>query len=240
MKESLGTNDLLLHVDFSESYKNQQQNEIQTAYFGSKCFSIFTACAYYRSTADDDRIESLCVTVVTESSEHNRACALTCIKKVVMEVERLTGPHYNSIDIWTDGCSAQFRSRYVFFLAAKSLLKSKKLAWNYNERHHGKGPMEGVGGTLKRSVFNAVKSGKIVVNNSEVFAIAANDILNGIHIIFMHDDEIMTEPEGVDEATYIHKGYPSNSSIRSSREQKRSAIIKFYELSNDETPFFTR
>ena len=100
--------------------------------------------------------------------------------------------------------------------------------------------MEGVGGTLKRSVFNAVKSGKIVVNNSEGFAIAANDIVNGIHTIFMHDDEIMTEPQGVDEATYIHKGYPSNSPIRSSREQKRSVIIKFYELSNDETPFFTQ
>ena len=29
--------------------------------------------------------------------------------------------------------------------------------WYYNERHHGKGPMDGVGGTVKNMIFQQVK-----------------------------------------------------------------------------------
>ena len=32
--------------------------------------------------------------------------------------------------------------------------------WSYNERHHGKGPMDGVAGTVKNVIFSEVKSGK--------------------------------------------------------------------------------
>ena len=116
------------------------------------------------------------MTVATESSEHNRACALSCIEKVILEVERLNRRSYNSVEIWIDGCSAQFRSRYVFFLIAKTVLKSKKLSWNYNERWTD-GPMDGVGGTLKRSVFNAVMSGKLVVNNPTILSTIFTEFL---------------------------------------------------------------
>ena len=41
---------------------------------------------------------------------------------------------------------------------------SVQLEWHYNEAHHGKGPMDGVGGTIKRVVFELVKSHKITIN----------------------------------------------------------------------------
>ena len=34
LKDNLKENDLLIHVDYSESYENKQQREIQSAYFG--------------------------------------------------------------------------------------------------------------------------------------------------------------------------------------------------------------
>ena len=37
---------VLLHVDFSKSQKNANQNEIQSAYFEQCSFSIFRECAY--------------------------------------------------------------------------------------------------------------------------------------------------------------------------------------------------
>ena len=42
-----------LNNDYSESCKNAQQNEIQSAYFGHTCFTIFTACCYYGSGLSD-------------------------------------------------------------------------------------------------------------------------------------------------------------------------------------------
>ena len=80
------------------------------------------------------------IAIVTESSEHDRVCALSCVTKVVQTIEDLN----KNIKIWSDGCAAQFRSKFVFYLVAETLLPTKNILWNYNERHHGKGPMDGL------------------------------------------------------------------------------------------------
>ena len=36
-----------IHVDYSKSYNNTQQVEIQSVYFDQQNFSIFTSCSYY-------------------------------------------------------------------------------------------------------------------------------------------------------------------------------------------------
>ena len=52
--------------------------------------------------------------------------------------------------MWSDGFPAQFRSRFVFKLLA-NYRNSLKLQWNYNEAHHGKGPVDGIGGIIKNA-----------------------------------------------------------------------------------------
>ena len=37
---------LKLHVNYSEYYKDKEQDEIQSAYFRHNSFSIFTTCCY--------------------------------------------------------------------------------------------------------------------------------------------------------------------------------------------------
>ena len=49
---------------------------------------------------------------------------------------------------WSDGCAAQFRLRFVFKLLA-DYRPEIQVEWNYNEARHGKGPMDGIGGTVK-------------------------------------------------------------------------------------------
>ena len=44
-----------------------------------------------------------------------------------------------------------------------------KLVWYYNERHNGKGPMDGIGGTIKHLIFRDVKSEKVIIKNAEHF-----------------------------------------------------------------------
>ena len=80
--------------------------------------------------------------MVSESSDHSRIAALTCIDFVIKEVERHTS--LTKIVMWGDGCTAQFRSRFVFKLLA-NYRRDLQLEWNYNETHHGKGPMDGIG-----------------------------------------------------------------------------------------------
>ena len=126
MKATLAPGDLLIHVDFSESYKNQQQNEIQSAYFGNTTSSLFTACAYFRDSTNDHASHH-CTAIVTESSEHGRVCALSCVTKVVQTIEVLNKKSFKNIKIWSDGCAAQFRSKFVFLLGGRDTSNQKYL-----------------------------------------------------------------------------------------------------------------
>ena len=45
-KENVRLNEFIIHVNYSENYKDKEQNEIQSAYFRRNSFSIFTACCY--------------------------------------------------------------------------------------------------------------------------------------------------------------------------------------------------
>ena len=69
VKESLDHGQILAHLDYAESYKNSQQNEIQSAYFGNSLFSIFTACCCTKSL-NNGSLEKDSIAVV---NEHNRA-----------------------------------------------------------------------------------------------------------------------------------------------------------------------
>ena len=69
-KAELSDGDLLVHADFTESYRNDQQNEIRSAYFGNQSFSLFTLCCYFKSVTRE--IKNKSVVVVTEGSDHNR------------------------------------------------------------------------------------------------------------------------------------------------------------------------
>ena len=122
IKESLDHCEILVHVDYAESYKNVHQNEIQSAYFGSSIFSIFIACCYSKSLIDNgDGLKKDSVVVISESKDHNRIAALTCLKKVIEEVEKFNAVKCTKAVVWSDGCAAQFRSRFAFRLLTDCL-----------------------------------------------------------------------------------------------------------------------
>ena len=131
-KANLAKNEILIHVDYSESYENKQQREIQSAYFGHTTFSIFTACCYLRDV--ENKVISESVTIASELSDHSRAAAITCILKII---DHLREKHQHlplkiNAVIWGDVCSAHFRSRFVFKLLA-SINSSINITWCYNE-----------------------------------------------------------------------------------------------------------
>ena len=108
--------------------------------FLQRLFTILTAAVYH---LDSDRnLVKRPVAVVSESSDHSQIAALTCIDFVIKEVERHT--NLNKIIMWSDGCATQFRSRFVFKLLP-NYRRDLQLEWNYNEVHHSKCPMDGIG-----------------------------------------------------------------------------------------------
>ena len=48
LKENLKTYEFIIHDNYSENYKDKEQDEIQSAYFWHNSFSVFTTCCYTR------------------------------------------------------------------------------------------------------------------------------------------------------------------------------------------------
>ena len=203
LKADMPENSILLHVDYAENYENKQQGECQSAYFGHTSFSIFTGAAFIRSNG---KLEKICFVIVSEAKDHSRIAAHSCIVKAIDIV--MTKHTYlktfedMNIHIWSDGCSTQFRSRYVFHLTTLFPTRYNVVRY-YNERHHGKGPMDGIGGCIKNAVYRAVMSTRVVVQTPLDFVNAARSLVRGVECIYMPVDEVMVEPEEISNAPYV-------------------------------------
>ena len=68
-KAELSDGDLLVHVDFAGSYRNDQQNEIQRAYFENESFPLFPSCCFFKGATSEIRNKS--IVMVNENSDHN-------------------------------------------------------------------------------------------------------------------------------------------------------------------------
>ena len=50
--ETLQPDEVIIHIDYSENYKNKQQNEIKSDFYGQGQFTIYTACIYVCANCD--------------------------------------------------------------------------------------------------------------------------------------------------------------------------------------------
>ena len=75
VKDNLEENEVLVHVDYSKSYSDKDQQEIQSAYFGHNTLSIFTACYCFRG--GDGEVVSKNITVTSNATDHSRIAADT-------------------------------------------------------------------------------------------------------------------------------------------------------------------
>ena len=82
LKANIKVNEVLIHLDYSENYESQDQNEIQNAYFGRTSFSLFTACSYYRCRKTNE-IKTMPATITLEVSDKSRMASITCVKNVI-------------------------------------------------------------------------------------------------------------------------------------------------------------
>ena len=90
----------------------------------------------------------------------------------------------NTVYISSDGCANQFRSQYVF-CTQSFYPPDLKIFWDYGEVHYFKGPYDGIGSTIKRSIYNDVRSSKVIIKDAKHFADYASKKLN-LHVIYLN------------------------------------------------------
>ena len=63
--------------------------------------------------------------------------------------------------------------------------------------------MDGIGGTLKNTVYRDVKSGKTIINDAKEFAEYAPKTIKGISTLYMSSDDLIVEKEEIKTAPKI-------------------------------------
>ena len=81
--------------------------------------------------------------------------------------------------------------------------KSFQLACYYNEGHHGKGAINGVGSTVKNKVFRDFKLFKVQITNPRCFANYAHKVVCKVKCVYLAMNETMEDPADVANAPTI-------------------------------------
>lgn len=132
----------LIQVDFSENYTCISQDEIQSAHWNQRQVSLFTVATWHSG--------SLCSQVIaSDDLVHSKDTIVAYIDKVLDGLPKTV----MIVSIWSDGPASQFKNRYI--AAAIPALQKKHhitIRWNFFATSHGKGPVDGIGGAVKRHV----------------------------------------------------------------------------------------
>ena len=104
------------------------------------------------------------------------------------------------------------------------------LEWHYMEAHYGKGPMIGVGGTIKKNVvFREGKSGRLSISSPKEFADATQKLVPSIGSLCLRVSEMMEETTEIDNAPAIPKTLQIHHWKRKVQSTRHS-LIDFLKL----------
>lgn len=155
LKEKLTSEDMLLHIDFSENYTGKYDQEIQSVHFGgsSKQISLHTGVLYTEGT-------TIPFCSMSDELLHNPA-AIWAHLMPVFEFSKQKFPDIRNLYLLSDGPTTQYRNKENFLLLSTEPYKLgyEKINWNFTEAGHGKGAPDGVGGTIKREADRIVSHG---------------------------------------------------------------------------------
>ena len=101
-------------MDYSENFKNKQQNEIKAGYYGQGQFSLFTVVVYIK---EGDNVVCKNYALVTPENDHN--CNISFGLNNCMISQICSDYNIHAVKFRSDDCASQFRNQYDFYMLSK-------------------------------------------------------------------------------------------------------------------------
>jgi hypothetical protein len=160
--------EITCQMDYSENYSCGYQDEPSAVFYDKNQVTIHCMVVHFRTL--DGNVEHKSFAGICSDTSHTAPTCLCFIQKLIPRIQMFL-PELNCIHYITDSPSSQYRNKSVVHLVAQhgAFFNGITATWNYLETGHGKGPCDGVGGSLKKSADIAVKSGKIIRNAEEFY-----------------------------------------------------------------------
>lgn len=192
LKDNLHENEVMIQIDFSENYTTKYANEIQSTHFAKKQISIHTGVYYLRNSD----LKSKSFATVSDNLDHQAHAIWAHMKPILRTI--LKNKQIDTLHFYSDGPTSQYRNRTNVTLWIQTLINDfqqvTKSTWTFSEAGHGKGPMDGVGGYLKRTADRHVLMGNDVRTASEFSNLFKND---AIEVKVIPEEDVMEEKNSV-------------------------------------------
>lgn len=148
LKLRIQLNEYIVMADFSENYSCIIQDEVQGYYYSKEQVTIHPFVVYYKT--EDNSLEHLSLTIISDCLMHNSTSVNLFIKKLTTFMKEKFS-RVNKIYYFTDGAPSQYKNikNFVNVLHHETDF-GIKCEWNFHATAHGKGPCDGIGGTIKR------------------------------------------------------------------------------------------
>lgn len=171
LKETMETNEVVIHIDFSENYVCRNSSEIQSAHFGAsnRQVTIHTGVMYkvgcHQSFAS-----------ISPSLRHDPPAIWAHMQPILMRL-RETHPEILDIHFFSDGPTTQYRNKQNFYFMSMLVhhMGFNSATWNFFESGHGKGAPDAIGGFLKRHADSRLNAGIDIPSAEELFKVLSQD-----------------------------------------------------------------
>jgi hypothetical protein len=169
---------------------------------------LFTAHAWCKQSSSRSYV------FVSNHVDHDKYSIHAALEHLLCDLQRVERD-MEQIVFFSDGAASQFKQRYLFKnLTHLSRMYNVQMSWNFFATSHGKGVVDGLGGTIKRMVHQAILSGHSC-RNAEEFVSIARSKTKAIHVEEIRESEIDGAREELEEMYARVKAVPGIQKVHS-------------------------
>ena len=213
-RNSLGDNEAMVIMDFSENFSAKSQNDVQQAFFGKKQIALFTAVGWIGAEK-----KKATFVMANDDTTHSKQQVFYYMKLIVKELKEIN-PQLDYVRFVSDGAASQFKNRFILStLMTAERDYGLKCQWDFFPTSHGKSPADGLGGIIKRGVESRIFSGKFEVYSAKDFIECAKTFCKSTKLFSVSKEETKSTDQELE--TRWKKAKPMNG-IRSLHHFKPS------------------
>ena len=150
IKEELPEDTAIVICDFAENYQYVIQDEVQSYHWSKEYCTLHPMSIYLRS---DQGLQTYSLCILSDDNQHDTPFVYKC-QQIAMNYIKENHTCIQNIEYFTDGCGGQYKNFKNFINICHHYedfgLNGK---WNFFATSHGKGPCDGIGGTVKRLAY---------------------------------------------------------------------------------------
>lgn len=188
-----GPSRLMVQMDFSENFVHVTQDAIQKAFYNQKTSTIFTTILYFMEGSQLKK-ESYCIVSDFKGylgSKGHDKFAVSHFTSVLIKDFQSRHPliDLQNVEFLSDGTAQHFKQKFSLCQVLTQNFPHLNVEWHFSPTSHGKGPVDGIGGTLKRRVTEHLLGIRGKVDSTEHFAELATSVCPNINIRYLSSEK---------------------------------------------------